>query len=194
MDNLVIKANAIFLESFPNNVSTVTSPDVNSFIPSTSSTNKSSGSDCFNPRDVPDLCWYHLTYGSVNARKMPWLTLPDVSLSSNVKKRVKWLATILSRKPHDLLFFVQDILSGMKFLVDSGSMNTVSDKLNSTDLFALNNAKVKTFGKCMLSIDIGLKNYPRIDWSFFVTDSNVAILGADFLSTHNLMTDLKSND
>ena len=33
LDNLAIKADAIFLELFPNNVSTVTSPDVNSFIP-----------------------------------------------------------------------------------------------------------------------------------------------------------------
>ena len=98
---------------------------------------------------------------------MSWQTLPNVSLSPSVKKRVKWLATTLSRKPHDLLFFVQDKLSGMKFLVDSGSMVsiiplsatnvTVSDKPCSNNLFALNNAEVKTFGKCMLSIDIGLK-------------------------------------
>ena len=52
LDNLAIKADAIFLE----NVSAVTSPDVNSFIPSTSSSKKTFGSDCFNPRDVPDLC------------------------------------------------------------------------------------------------------------------------------------------
>ena len=92
LDNLAIKADAIFLELFPNNISTVASPE---FIPSTSSTNKTSGS--------------------------------DVSLSPGVKKRVKWLATILSRKPHDLLFFVQDKLSGMKFLVDSGSMVSVEN-------------------------------------------------------------------
>ena len=83
---------------------------------------------------------------------MPWQTLPNVSLSPGVKKRVKWLATTLSRKPHDLLFFVQDKLSGMKFLVDSGSMVsivplsaatvTVSDKPCSNNLFALNNAEV----------------------------------------------------
>ena len=66
LDNLAIKADAIFLELFPNNISTVTSPE---FIPSASSTNKTSGFDCFNPRDVPDLCWCHLTYGPVNARK-----------------------------------------------------------------------------------------------------------------------------
>ena len=109
---------------------------------------------------------------------MPWQTLPNVSLSPGVKKRVKWLATTLSRKPHDLLFFVQDNLSALKFLVDFGSMISiiplsaatvaVSDKSSSNNLFALN-AEVKTIGKCMLSIDIGLKGYPRIDWSFVVT-------------------------
>ena len=66
LDNLVIKSDAIFLEFFHDNVSTVTSPDrapdssrhtlANSFIPSTSSTNKTSGSDCFNPSDVLNLC------------------------------------------------------------------------------------------------------------------------------------------
>ena len=44
----------------------------------------------------------------------------------------------------------------------------------------------------MLSIDIGLKSYPRIDRSFIITVSNIAILGADFLSAHNLMIDVKS--
>ena len=133
--------------------------------------------------------------------------MPNVSLSPSVKKRVKWLATTLSRKlattlSRKTLFFVQDKLSGMKFLVDSCSMVsiiplsaatvTVSDKPCSNNLFALNNAEVKTFGKCILSIDIGLKSYPRIDWRFVETDSNIAILGADFLSAHNLMIDLKS--
>ena len=45
LDNLAINAGAIFLELFPNNVSTVTSPDVNSFIPSTTFSNKTFGSD-----------------------------------------------------------------------------------------------------------------------------------------------------
>ena len=90
----------------------------------------------------------------------------------------------------------------MKYLVDSGSMVsiiplsattvTVSDKPSSINLLALNNAEEKMFDKGMLSIDIGLKGYPGIDWSFIVTDSNIAILGADFLSAHNLMIDLKS--
>ena len=69
---------------------------------------------------------------------------------------------------------------------------TVSDKSSSNNLFALNNAEVKTFCKCTLSIDIGLKGYPGIDWNFVVTDSNIAISGADFLFAHNLMIDLKS--
>ena len=83
LDNLAIKADAIFLE----NVSAVTSPDVNSFIPSTSSSNETFGSDCFNPRDVPDLCWYHLTYGPVNARKChgkPCPMFPCLQVSKNV--------------------------------------------------------------------------------------------------------------
>ena len=59
-------------------------------------------------------------------------------------------------------------------------------------MFALNNAEVKTFGKCVPSIDISLKGYPRNDWSFVATDSNIAILGADFLFMHNWMIDQKS--
>ena len=66
----------------------------------------------------------------------------------------------------------------------------VSDKPSSNNLFALNNAEVKTFGKCMLSIDISFKIYARIDWSLVVPDSIIAFLG--FLSAHNLMIDLKS--
>ena len=84
LDNLAIKADAIFLELFPNNISTVTSPE---FIPSTSSRNKSSDSDCFNPNDVPELRWYHLTYGPVNARKChgkPCPMFPCLQMSKNV--------------------------------------------------------------------------------------------------------------
>ena len=93
--------------------------------------------------------------------------------------------------------FCSDKLSDMKFLVDSGSMVSIisfsaATVTVSNNLFALNNAEVKTFDKCMLSIDIGLKGYPRIDWSFVVTDSNIAILGTDLFSAHNLMIDLKS--
>ena len=72
----------------------------------------------------------------------------------------------VSQTTHSL-FFVQDNLSGMKFLVDSCSMVsiipksgatiTVSNKPGYNDLFALNSAEVRTFGKCSLSIDIGLK-------------------------------------
>ena len=50
LDNLVVKADAIFLELFPSDISTVTSPE---FIPSTSSTNKTSGSECFNLEMFP---------------------------------------------------------------------------------------------------------------------------------------------
>ena len=85
------------------------------------------------------------------------------------------------------MILVQSLVSFLYLL-----LLLVSDKPSSNNLFALNNAEVKTFGKCMLSIDIGLKSYPRIDWSFVVTDSNIAILGADFLYAHNLMIDLKS--
>ena len=83
---------------------------------------------------------------------MPWKTLPNVSLSPGGKKRVKWFATTLSRKPHDLLFF-KDNLSVMKFFVDSDLMVNiiplfaatirVSDKLSADKLFKLNNAETK---------------------------------------------------
>ena len=110
LDNLAVKTDAIYLKLFPGNVSLpstqlpakVTSPDrapnstrhaqVNSFISkrffnASSSTNKSSSSDCFNTRDVPDLCWYHLTYGPVNARKClgkPCPMFPCLHMSKNV--------------------------------------------------------------------------------------------------------------
>ena len=84
----------------------------------------------------------------------------------------------------------------MKFLVDSGSMVSIIPLSAATLQFPINPVLIiclhSTTLKLKRLVNIGLKSYPRIDWSFVVTDSNIAILGANFLSAHNLMIDLKS--
>ena len=68
---------------------------------------------------------------------MPWQILPNVSLSPGVKKRVKWLATTLSR----MKLFCGSMVSIIPL---SGAAVTVSDKPSSNNLFAFNNAEVKS--------------------------------------------------
>ena len=49
--------------------------------------------------------------------------------------------------------------------------------------------KVKIYGKCDLTIDIGLSQR-EMEWSFIVAITATAIIGADFLSYYKLAIDV----
>ncbi|CAH8565955.1 unnamed protein product [Schistosoma margrebowiei] len=95
------------------------------------------------------------------------------------------------------LFHVRDRISGSDFLVDtvaeisiiplhlSRRQQTTSTKLS---LIAANESVIKTYGEQSLILDLGLRR--RFTWVFIVAQVKRPILGADFLSAHNLLVDM----
>lgn len=93
--------------------------------------------------------------------------------------------------------FIHDRVSGLKFLVDSGSSVSVfpvkRNSLKTRDdiqLFAANGSKISTFGKRVLTLDLG---FPRtFRWTFIIADVSRPIIGADFLERFSLVLDIKN--
>ena len=95
------------------------------------------------------------------------------------------------------LFYVSDNSTHTRFLIDTGSEVSVippsrSDRRSPPDkltLTAVNNTPISTFGKCSLTLDLGLRwSFP---WVFLVADVQRPILGADFLRHFGLLVDMK---
>uniref|UniRef100_A0A5S6QTC1 RNA-directed DNA polymerase n=1 Tax=Trichuris muris TaxID=70415 RepID=A0A5S6QTC1_TRIMR len=94
------------------------------------------------------------------------------------------------------LFFIQDRLSKIKFLVDTGSQVSVlptqshQQRLpDSTALLAANGARIATYGTRRLTVDFGMGS--PFKWSFLIASVRYPILGADFLRHFNLLVDVK---
>lgn len=92
---------------------------------------------------------------------------------------------------------VHDQSTHIKYLIDSGSdvsllpsqKQTKSNKITCPPLYAANGTKIKTYGTQNVEVQIGTKRY---SWDFIVADVQIAIIGADFLSYHELTIDLKN--
>ncbi len=92
--------------------------------------------------------------------------------------------------------FVRDRLSGLEFLVDSGSDPSILPKsfIHQLDievsytLRAANGSPIKTYGLSQLALDFGLSK-PYV-WNFIVADIDSPIIGADMLKSHHLLPDL----
>ena len=91
--------------------------------------------------------------------------------------------------------FVVDLLKHREFLIDLGSEVSLilahySDKVQATmgpALVAANDQAIRTYG----SRDVNLKfGKFRFSWRFIITDTQIPILGADFLLGNSLAVDL----
>ncbi|CAH8479575.1 unnamed protein product [Schistosoma rodhaini] len=96
------------------------------------------------------------------------------------------------------LFYIRDRISGSDFLVDTGAEISIlplhlSRRRHSEpaklSLVAANNSIIKTYGEQSLILDLGLRR--RFTWVFTVAQVKQPILGADFLSAHNLLVDMR---
>lgn len=94
------------------------------------------------------------------------------------------------------LFFVTDRTSGVRYLVDTGAEvsvvpATVQDRRHpsTSQLRAVNNSAISTYGARSLTLDLGLRRTFR--WIFICADIPHAILGADFLTRFGLLVDVK---
>lgn len=56
-------------------------------------------------------------------------------------------------------------------------------------LLAANQSEIKTFGDCVLNLDLGLRR--EFKWLFVIADVHTPIIGADFLVNFDLLIDLK---
>lgn len=91
---------------------------------------------------------------------------------------------------------IKDPLTGIKFLIDSGSdlsllpRNNKNCKNNAdTFLYAANGTVISTFRTTKLNISLGLRR--TFSWTFVIANIDHAIIGADFLSHFKLLNDFK---
>ena len=95
------------------------------------------------------------------------------------------------------LFYVFDVNSHTRFLVDTGSEVSViplslSDRRRSPDpltLMAVNNTHIRTYGKRSLTLNLQLRR--SLPWIFIIADVQKPILGADFLRHFGLLVDIQ---
>ncbi|KAK3883328.1 hypothetical protein Pcinc_012364 [Petrolisthes cinctipes] len=93
------------------------------------------------------------------------------------------------------LLWIQDRLSGMHFLIDTGAALSLVPAHGghartghpSYDLVAANGTPIATYG--IQSRHLALAPNHTFQWNFLVADVGQPILGADFLSSHNLLVD-----
>ena len=106
-------------------------------------------------------------------------------------------ATSAAGSPSSRLFYVRDINTNARFLVDTGSEvsvipPTATDRRRSLDprtLIAVNNTPINTYGQRSLTLNLGLRRaLPRI---FLIAEVQIPILGADFLSHYGLTVDMR---
>ena len=95
------------------------------------------------------------------------------------------------------LFYVFDVHSHTRFLVDTGSEVSVvppslSDHRRSPDpltLMAVNNTHIRTYGKRSLILNLQVRR--SLPWIFIIADVQKPILGADFLRHFGLLVDMQ---
>nr|VZI19045.1 unnamed protein product [Spirometra erinaceieuropaei] len=83
------------------------------------------------------------------------------------------------------LFYINDKLSGLRFLVDTGAEVSVLPPLrrhrlkpSQFSLQAANSTTISTYGQRSLTLDLGLRR--RFQWVFIEADVKSPIIGADF--------------
>lgn len=94
--------------------------------------------------------------------------------------------------------FVTDKKNSLKFLVDTGADISILPastfrKFRAPDpykLYAANGATINTYGKQIMSLDLGLRR--SFVYEFIVADVTKPILGADFLGDYGLLIDISN--
>lgn len=90
---------------------------------------------------------------------------------------------------------VTDRKSRYRFLIDTGANISIlprtkkSIRASDYKLYAANGSEINTYGETTLELDLGLRRPYR--WTFIIADVRQPILGADFLSKHNLLVDIR---
>ena len=104
-----------------------------------------------------------------------------------------------SNQLHNCRLFVRDTLNNLNFLVDTGAdvsvlphtLFTKGTKSINYCLSAANGTHIDTFGTKLLQVNIGLRR--QFVHTFLLASVSRPILGADFLTKHKLLVDLKAS-
>lgn len=107
-------------------------------------------------------------------------------------------ATEVNQPSQHRRLIIKDRRSGTRFLVDTGSDVSIipanfhqrQQGCSDFKLYAANGTPIQTYGFRLRSIDLGLN--AQYNWNFLMASTRMAILGADFLSHHGLLVDLKN--
>ncbi|XP_064470022.1 uncharacterized protein LOC135384767 [Ornithodoros turicata] len=106
------------------------------------------------------------------------------------------LAASASAQSPCRLFYVLDLISRKRFLVDTGAQVSILPATSSEKrrpptyhLVAVNNTGIPVFGERSLTLDIGLRR--TFPWIFKVAATDQAIIGVDFLEHFGLLVDLR---
>ena len=104
-------------------------------------------------------------------------------------------ASTAGHSPSHLLF-LQDKISGRRFLIDTGTEvsiipPTAGDQKHKPDLGlrAVNGSSIPIYGTRSLTTDLGLRRMFR--WIFIIADIQTPIIRADFLREYGLLVNLK---
>lgn len=95
------------------------------------------------------------------------------------------------------LFYVVDRTTGQRFLVDTGAQVSIlpatrSERLSASAIMylqAVNGTRISVYKQRSLTLNLGLRRVFR--WIFMVANVGCAIIGADFLTHHGLLVDVK---
>lgn len=104
----------------------------------------------------------------------------------------------MSSSNHGSLFYINDKLFNLQFLVDSGASTSLIPRKFASSFYPdqtiklvnANGSSIATFGNIKRRIDIGLGS--DFEWTFVVADVSMPILGADFMRFHDLLIDVKN--
>lgn len=96
----------------------------------------------------------------------------------------------------DHLLYISDKMSGLIFIIDSGTERSMIPQMSNTNATPLPYTKFATpkeplickYGSKYLTVNLGLRE--KFSWNFIVTDMDKSIIGADFLSYFRLSIDL----
>lgn len=92
---------------------------------------------------------------------------------------------------------IADTITNKNFLIDTGADVSVIPrdshlsrmKPTSIKLYAANGTPIKVYGETLLKVSLGLRR--EFLWNFLIADVTTGIIGADFISYHDLLIDLK---
>ena len=94
------------------------------------------------------------------------------------------------------LFFIHDLTSNTRFLVDMGAEVSVCPlsrfdrqcKSGNLTLLAANNTLIRTYGTKLIALNLGL--HRSFKWVFIIADVQYPIIGINFLQCHKLLVDV----